>query len=145
MDFILILFTCILECIIFDTFFKEIMHRKYANIFYNFCVYCTSIMSICFINSFNNSKMNLVANVLIYFLISILLFEGNLKERVFYYIIFYTVFAGIEIIFEFGLYWMVGERYNWFAQTQLFKFTIICLEKLSTFIVLLIPSIKVSK
>lgn len=145
MDFILILFTCILECIIFDTFFKEIMHRKYANVFYNFCVYCNAIMSICFINSFNNSKMNLVANVLIYFLISILLFEGNLKERVFYYIIFYTVFAGIEIIFEFGLYWVVGEQYNWFAQTQLFKFTIICLEKLSTFIVLFIPRRKLSK
>lgn len=145
MDFMLNLFTCILESIIFDTFFKETMHRKYANIFYNLCTYCAAIMSICFINSFNNSKLNLVANVIVYFLISIFLFEASFKEKLFCYIIFYTVFAGIEIIFEFGLYWVVGEKYNWLTQSQLFKFTIICLEKLSTFIVLLVPKRKLSR
>lgn len=57
----------------------------------------------------------------------------DLKERVFYFIVFFTIFAGVEIIFEFILSLIIGEGYQWERQTQLSKFIIICLEKLTVF------------
>jgi hypothetical protein len=56
---------------------------------------------------------NLVVNILIYFAVYCLLFEKDLKERVFYFIVFFTIFAGVEIIFEFILSLIIGEGYQW--------------------------------
>lgn len=145
MDLLLRVLTCTLEIVIFSTFFKGMMPIEYSNIFFSTGICGIAIACICFINSFNNSKLNLVVTFLIYFTICIILFEGSLKEKIFYCIVFYTVFAGIEIIFEFGLSWRLGKKYSWDTQTKLFKFVIICLEKLSTFIILLYIKRKFSK
>ncbi len=137
--------TCLFEIIIFDTFFKGVMRRKCSYLKYNILIYFGTLILISYINSFENSKLNLIANILIYFVINSLMFEGNLKKKVFYFIAFYTVFSGIEIIFEFTLSLMIGEGYRWNNQTQLSKLIITCLEKLVTFIILFLIRKKLNK
>lgn len=72
------------------------------------------------------------------FLSCCLLFETTLKKRIFYFIVFYTAFAGVEIIFEFTLSLVIGDGYQWYSQTQLSRLIVTCLEKLVTFITLFI-------
>lgn len=137
--------TCTFEVIIFDVFFRGLMHRRYSSPKYNIVIYAGVIILIYGINSFENSKINLIANVLIYFAVYSLMFEKNLKERIFYFIVFFTTFAGGEIICEFILSLMFGEGYRWESQSQLSKFIIICLEKLITFVMLFVIKKKLNK
>ncbi len=145
METILNIMTCTFEIIIFGSFFRGLMNRRYSSPIYNIAIYAGTIISIYSINSFGNTKLNLVANILIYFAVYCLLFEKDLKERVFYFIVFFTTFAGVEIIFEFILSLIIGEGYQWERQTQLSKFIIICLEKLTVFLTLFVIKKKLNK
>ena len=139
------LLTCIFETIIFDAFFKDSMRRKQKSMLIIISFYLSTIILISSINLFCNSKLNLIANIIIYFLLLLILFDGGVKDKTFYYIIFYTAFAGSEIIFEFLLSLFLGEEYSWIQQKDLLKFIIICLEKLLTFISLFFIKKKLSK
>lgn len=145
MEKIVNLLTCIFETIIFDVFFKDTMRRKQRHMLIFISLYISTVILISSINLFYNSKLNLITNIIIYFLLLLILFEGTLKEKIFYYIIFYTAFAGIEIIFEFLLSLFFGAEYSWMYQTELLKFIIICLEKLLTFIILFFIKRKLCK
>lgn len=138
MENIINVITCIFEVFIFDDFFKGVMHRKYKFKNYNMIIFFITVVLIFFVNSFDNSKLNLGANIIIYFVIVSITFEGNLKEKIFYFIVFYTAFAGIEIIFEFLLSLALGKSYSWPDQSELFKLIVCCLEKLMTFIILFV-------
>lgn len=101
-------------------------------------IFLAMLIIICSINSYGNSLLNLIGNIIIYFLSCCLLFETTLKKRIFYFIVFYTAFAGVEIIFEFTLSLVIGDGYQWYSQTQLSRLIVTCLEKLVTFITLFI-------
>lgn len=137
--------TCIFEVFIFDVFFKGVMQRKHKYTIYNLIIYLFAVGSVFLVNSFNNSKLNLIANIVIYFIILVVAFEGSIKETIFYFIIFYTAFAGVEIIFEFLLSLILGENYRWSAQNELFKLIVCCLEKLTIFIILFIIKKRLNK
>ena len=145
MESIIKLVSCVFEVIIFDTYLSGVLKRKYRRLVYNIFFYVISIIAIYLINSFNNTVLNFVFNIIVYFVLNILLFEGGLKAKLFYYIVFYTAFAGIEIIFEFILSFVLGEGYNWNTQPELLKFIIICLEKLTTFVILFLIKKRMNK
>ena len=69
----------------------------------------------------------------------------ELKERVFYFTVFFTTFAGVEILCEFVLSLILGEGYSWENQSHLARFIVICLEKLITFVTLFIIKKKLNK
>lgn len=99
MEIILDILTCIFEIVIFDVFFRNVTQKKYKNPLYNMLIFLAMLIIICSINSYGNSLLNLIGNIIIYFLSCCLLFETTLKKRIFYFIVFYTAFAGVEIIF----------------------------------------------
>lgn len=138
MEIILDILTCIFEIVIFDVFFRNVTQKKYKNPLYNMLIFLAMLIIICSINSYGNSLLNLIGNIIIYFLSCCLLFETTLKKRIFYFIVFYTAFAGVEIIFEFTLSLVIGDGYQWYSQTQLSRLIVTCLEKLVTFITLFI-------
>lgn len=139
------LLTCIFEIIIFDAFFKEILKRKLKRFSYIIVIYFAIAIMIIYINSFNNSILNLFSNFMVYFIFSFILFDGLIKEKLFCFIVFYTVFAGVEIIFEFTLSLILGEQYCWYSQMDILKLVIICLEKLMTFIILFVTKKHLNK
>lgn len=145
MEIILDILTCIFEIVIFDVFFRNVTQKKYKNPLYNMLIFLAMLIIICSINSYGNSLLNLVGNIIIYFLSCCLLFETTLKKRIFYFIVFYTAFAGVEIIFEFTLSLVIGDGYQWYSQTQLSRLIVTCLEKLVTFITLFIIEKKLNK
>lgn len=145
MEVTLNIITCVFEIIIFDTFFKGVMERKYSTMAYNIITYMAILFLVYGINLFDNSKLNLVGNIILYFIACNLLFEETFKKRIFYFIIFFTVFASVEIIFEFLLLLIVGNEYSWDKQNQLSRFIIVCLEKLMTFIALFLIKKMLSK
>ena len=94
MENVMNLLTCIFEIIIFDTFFKEILKRKSKRFLYTIVIYFAIVIMIIYINSFNNSILNLFSNFIVYLIFSFILFDGLIKEKLFCFIVFYTVFAG---------------------------------------------------
>lgn len=145
MGYIIKLVACIFEAIIFDTFFGELLHRKYKYLIQNVGAYIIAISLIFVINSFENTILNFIANIVLYFVLVGVLFEGSLKEKIFYFIVFYTAFAGVEIIFEFILSFLLGKDYSWEIQTELFKLLVTCLEKLTTFVILFLIKKRINK
>ena len=127
---------CVFEAIIFWQFFKRVLPYRTVNTKWNLIfLICLAITNFG-VNSLNNSIINLGVGIIVYFAYSIILFSGNLKERIFYFIVFYTVFAGTEIICEFVLIFFNGDNYNWNALPPVESGAIYCLEKLLTFIFL---------
>ena len=94
---------CIFEALIFGQFFKRTLKKRIEKCTYNFILVLGLAFTTFAVNSLGNSKLNLILGILIYFLFSVILFEGDIKERIFYFVVFYTVFAGTEIICEFVL------------------------------------------
>lgn len=145
MEIILDVLTCIFEIVIFDVFFRNLTHKRYKNSLYNMLTFLAVLIIISSINSYENSLLNLIGNVVVYFVACCLLFEATLKKRIFYFIIFYTAFAGVEIIFEFTLSLVIGDGYHWNNQTQLSKLIVTCLEKLVTFLILFLIEKRLNK
>lgn len=127
---------CVFEAIIFWQFFKRVLQSRKIKILWNI-VLLICLAAINFgVNYLNNSIVNLILGVIVYFAFSIVLFVGNLKERIFYFIVFYTVFAGTEIVCEFALIFFNGNNYNWNELPFVESSVIYCFEKLLTFIFL---------
>ena len=121
--------TCIFEVTIFELFFRGLLRRRYSSPIFYIAIYIGVVSLIYGINSLGNSKLNLIANILIYYAAYSLLYEEELKERVFYFTVFFTTFAGVEILCEFVLSLILGEGYSWENQSHLARFIVICLEK----------------
>lgn len=145
MEVFLNIMTCIFEVTIFELFFKGLLRRRYSSPIFYIAIYIGVVSLIYGINSLGNSKLNLIANILIYYAVYSLLYEEELKERVFYFTVFFTTFAGVEILFEFVLSLILGEGYSWENQSHLARFIVICLEKLITFVTLFIIKKKLNK
>lgn len=137
--------TCIFEVTIFELFFRGLLRRRYSSPIFYIAIYIGVVSLIYGINSLGNSKLNLIANILIYYAVYSLLYEEELKERVFYFTVFFTTFAGVEILCEFVLSLILGEGYSWENQSHLARFIVICLEKLITFVTLFIIKKKLNK
>ena len=137
--------TCIFEVTIFELFFRGLLRRRYSSPIFYIAIYIGVVSLIYGINSLGNSKLNLIANILIYYAAYSLLYEEELKERVFYFTVFFTTFAGVEILCEFVLSLILGEGYSWENQSYLARFIVICLEKLITFVTLFIIKKKLNK
>lgn len=137
--------TCIFEVTIFELFFRGLLRRRYSSPIFYIAIYIGVVSLIYGINSLDNSKLNLIANILIYYAVYSLLYEEGLKERVFYFTVFFTTFAGVEILCEFVLSLILGEGYSWENQSHLARFIVICLEKLITFVMLFIIKKKLNK
>lgn len=145
MEVVVNLFTCIFEIIIFDMFFKSVMQKRYPKLVGNIILYSIIVMIICWVNVFENTKINLLTSIIVYAILCIVLFVGDMKQKFFYFVCFYTVFAGVEIIFEFLLSSICGNTYTWASQDKVFRLIIGCLEKLITFIILYFIGQKLSK
>ena len=145
MEVFLNIMTCIFEVIIFELFFRGLLRRRYSSPIFYIAIYIGVVSLIYGINSLGNSKLNLIANILIYYAVYSLLYEEELKERVFYFTVFFTTFAGVEILCEFVLSLIFGEGYSWENQSHLARFIVICLEKLITFVTLFIIKKKLNK
>lgn len=137
--------TCIFEVTIFELFFRGLLRRRYSSPIFYIAIYIGVVGLIYGINSLGNSKLNLIANILIYYAVYSLLYEEELKERVFYFTVFFTTFAGVEILCEFVLSLILDEGYSWENQSHLARFIVICLEKLITFVTLFIIKKKLNK
>lgn len=129
---------CIFEALIFGQFFKRTLKKRIEKCTYNFILVLGLAFTTFAVNSLGNSKLNLILGILIYFLFSVILFEGDIKERIFYFVVFYTVFAGTEIICEFVLVVAGGPTYSWDNLLLVEKEVIFCLEKLLAFLFLYI-------
>ena len=145
MEVFLNIMTCIFEVTIFELFFRGLLRRRYSSPIFYIAIYIGVVSLIYGINSLGNSKLNLIANILIYYAVYSLLYEEELKERVFYFTVFFTTFAGVEILCEFVLSLILGEGYSWENQSHLARFIVICLEKLITFVTLFIIKKKLNK
>ena len=145
MEVFLNIMTCIFEVTIFELFFRGLLRRRYSSPIFYIAIYIGVVSLIYGINSLGNSKLNLIANILIYYAVYSLLYEEELKERVFYFTVFFTTFAGVEILCEFVLSLILGEGYSWENQSHLARFILICLEKLITFVTLFIIKKKLNK
>ena len=96
MEVFLNIMTCIFEVTIFELFFRGLLRRRYSSPIFYIAIYIGVVSLIYGINSLGNSKLNLIANILIYYAAYSLLYEEELKERVFYFTVFFTTFAGVE-------------------------------------------------
>ncbi len=67
MEIILDILTCIFEIVIFDVFFRNVTQKKYKNPLYNMLIFLAMLIIICSINSYGNSLLNLIGNIIIYF------------------------------------------------------------------------------
>ena len=74
--------TCIFEVTIFELFFRGLLRRRYSSPIFYIAIYIGVVSLIYGINSLGNSKLNLIANILIYYAVYSLLYEEELKERV---------------------------------------------------------------
>ncbi len=130
------IFSCLFEVTIFGGFFRNILENKYQNRKINILLYGSLFLGVYTVNLFNITLLNLVGNVLLYFVFLFFIYESGIKEKIFYYLLFYTVFAGAEFIVEILLMLTCGEKYNWAEQNLLFRVLIYSLEKLITFLIL---------
>ena len=85
MEVFLNIMTCIFEVTIFELFFRGLLRRRYSSPIFYIAIYIGVVSLIYGINSLGNSKLNLIANILIYYAAYSLLYEEELKERVEYF------------------------------------------------------------
>ena len=66
------------EVTIFELFFRGLLRRRYSSPIFYIAIYIGVVSLIYGINSLGNSKLNLIANILIYYAVYSLLYEEEL-------------------------------------------------------------------
>lgn len=127
---------CVFEVIIFHTFFRMILRKKIQSVKKNFLIYCIAVFILGLASSLSDSKVNLLISILIYGCGCFILFDGGAKQKFFYFITFFTVFASVEIVAEFLLNYLWKGLYSWDKLGIDNRLIIIFLEKLLAFVIL---------
>lgn len=81
----------------FSSFFplRKILRNKYAQ---TGIVFGLSLC-VCIVNSFGSSSLNLVSMLVMYLLLVLLAFEGDLLKKILYYIMVHVIMGGSEFLF----------------------------------------------
>lgn len=122
---------CIFEYCMFYDFFHYTMGSKRC-LWEKTIAFALLVVITTGINLLNISMLNLILVPLICLAVSIIVFNGNLKTKIFFVIMFYTIVASVEIGFEFFSIQMdLGRNINSYD-----KIFIILIEKIFTFVIL---------
>lgn len=96
MNIVIDFLICIFEIYVFYDFLHDILEKRTENKL--IIITALGIMSVmmCGINRLQISQINLVAILFLFLLGTVLLFCGNLKIKISYFLIFYVIMAGME-------------------------------------------------
>lgn len=135
----------IFSMLIFDIFFGHILNRRF-NFFPIYpAVYLIYVLVSYLISAFGNSIVMLISNIMFFVVMIHLLFDGSIKKKIFNFLIFLIVFIGVELISELIIIFILGSNYSWDNSGELFKFSVVSIERLTSFIFLYVLSRMVNK
>lgn len=130
------LLICMFEVYVFYDFLNDILEKKTENKIFIFVVLGVISVLMIGINYFQISQINLLGALLLFLLGEFFLFDGNVKTKIFYYIIFYTVMTGMEFVV--GIFFTLFTSSEYLAE-ELFpfrNFLLVTITKLASFVAL---------
>lgn len=130
------LLICMFEVYVFYDFLNDILEKKTENKIFIFIVLGVISVLMIGINYFQISQINLLGALLLFLLGEFFLFDGNVKTKIFYYIIFYTVMTGMEFVV--GIFFTLFTSSEYLAE-ELFpfrNFLLVTITKLASFVAL---------
>ena len=136
MNIVIDFLICIFEIYVFYDFLHDILEKRTENKL--IIITALGIMSVmmCGINRLQISQINLVAILFLFLLGTVLLFCGNLKIKISYFLIFYVIMAGMEFVV--GIFCIIVTSSEFLA-TELYpfkNFIFIIITKLMSYVVL---------
>lgn len=127
---------CVFEVYVFYDFLHKILKKRIENKIVITMVLGVMSLIMCGINHFTILKINLLGILLLFSAGTVILFCGNLKTRISYYMIFYIIMIGMEFVVGF-LFTIVTSSEFYTKEIYLFKdFIRNTMTKLVSYIVL---------
>lgn len=130
------LLICMFEAYMFYDFMDDILEKKTENKIIISIVLGVMSILMCSINYFQLSLVNLLGALLLFLLGTFILFDGNVKTIISYYIIFYIVMTGMEFVV--GIFFTLFKSSRFLAE-ELYpfrNFLLVTITKLASFVVL---------
>lgn len=98
MDTMMDFFICVFEVYVFYDFLHDILEKRTENKMCIMTVLGILLATLFGVNQLQISQLNLIAVPVLFLLGTVFLFCGNLKARIFYYLIFYVIMTGMECV-----------------------------------------------
>jgi ABC-type transport system involved in cytochrome c biogenesis permease subunit len=114
---------CMFEVYVFYDFLHDIIERRTDNKTVIYAV--LGVMSVIMygINYSHLSQVNLPGGLLLFLLGTFLLFGGNIKTKISYYLIFYIIMTGMEFVVGILFFLLTSSE---FLAKELYPFRIFC-------------------
>lgn len=136
MNIVVDLLICMFEVYVFYDFLHNILEKRTENKILISIVLGVMSVIMCGINHFQVSQINLLGGVLLFLLGTFFLFDGNVKTKISYYLIFYIIMTGMEFVV--GIFFIIITSSE-FLTKELYpfrNFILVIITKLASYVVL---------
>lgn len=135
-DIFIDLMICVFEIYVFYDFLHDTLENRFENKYTVTAI--LGLMSIIMygINQFDKSQINLIGIPILFFSSTMIMFCRNLRNRIFYYLIFYIIMTGMEFVG--GILFMTISDTDFLTEEKnpFGNFFLIIITKLLSFVIL---------
>lgn len=127
---------CIFEVCIFYDFFRGILEKRFEKGYQTAGVLTGLSFFLYGINRFHISQLNLLGTAMVLLAAEFLLFEGTVRERVQYFLIFFVIMMGMEFACGSVFALMHGREFRTTSGVPFGNFILISITKLFSYVLL---------
>lgn len=127
---------CAFEVYIFYDFLHDILEKRTENKILISVVLGIMSLVMCGINHFELSQLNLLGAILLFLLGTFILFDGNAKTKISYWLIFYIIMIGMEFVIGIFFVFITSSEFLTKELYPFRNFLLVIITKLVSYIVL---------